>query len=58
MTHQPDFSGCWAKVGRANVHLSFLDERIDSFINESNLYEFDTLDDRRRETLTARLSVD
>jgi hypothetical protein len=45
MTHRPDFGGCWAKVGRANVHLSFLDEQIDSFINDGNLYEFDPLDD-------------
>jgi hypothetical protein len=45
MTHPPDFSGCWAKVGRANVHLSCLDKRINSFINKGKLYEFDPLDD-------------
>src|SRR5215213_8436860 len=45
MTHQPDFSGCWAKIGRANVHLDFLRERVKSFTQDLDSYEVETKDD-------------
>ena len=45
MTHQPDFSGCWAKIGRANVHLDFLRERVKSFTKDLDSYEVETKDD-------------
>lgn len=39
MSHPLD--GCWAKVNRANVHLSLLNERIQGFV-DSNPYEVET----------------
>jgi hypothetical protein len=45
MTHQPDFSGCWAKVSRANVHLDFLNERVKSFAENMSSYKVETKDD-------------
>jgi hypothetical protein len=45
MTGQPDFSGCWAKVSRANVHLDFLKERVKSFAEDISSYEIETKDD-------------
>jgi hypothetical protein len=45
MTREPDFSGCWAKVSRANVHLDFLNERVKSFAEDMSSYEVVTKDD-------------
>src|SRR5688572_13514485 len=45
MTHQPDFSGCWAKISRANVHLEFLNEQVKSFALDMSSYKVETKDD-------------
>jgi hypothetical protein len=54
MTHQPDFSGCWAKIDRANVHLDFLRERIKSFAEDMSSYDIRTEDDWQ----TAKVFID
>jgi hypothetical protein len=54
MTHRPDFSGCWAKISRANVHLEFLNERVKSFAMDMSSYKVITEDDWQ----TAKVFID